>query len=218
MIEDISITLEGIKKEYDRPILENICLNVKNYSYITIVGKSGSGKSTLMNIIGLIEHFDEGMYKFNDTIIRNNRDYSHLRSNHIGFIFQSYNLIPTLTCRENILLPLQYSKKKVERMDDILDSLDIVQLLDKPVTYLSGGEKQRVAIARSLILNPSLIIADEPTGNLDSMNSSIVLRILDEENKKGRAIIMITHDTNIALMAKEVYRLEKGVLHENKEK
>lgn len=214
MVEDLEITLQGIKKKYDKPVLENICLSITNYSYITIVGKSGSGKSTLMNILGLIESFDEGIYKFNDTYIRNDRDYSKLRSNNIGFIFQSYNLIPTLTCMENILLPLQYSKKQAKGIEDILERLDIVNLLDKQVVLLSGGEKQRVAIARALILNPSLIIADEPTGNLDSLNSEIVLKILDEENKKGRAIVMITHDTGIASKSKNVYQLENGVLYE----
>lgn len=215
MVKDLNIVLKGIKKSYDRQVLENICLNVTNSSYITIIGKSGSGKSTLMNILGLIESFDEGFYQFNDTIIRNDKDYSKIRSENIGFIFQSYNLIPTLTCMENIMLPLQYSKKNAVGIDDILESLDIVSLLDKQVVLLSGGEKQRVAIARALILNPSLIIADEPTGNLDHMNTEIVLKILEKENKKGRAIIMITHDINIAEKAKTVYRLEKGVLYES---
>ncbi len=216
MVDKVHIELKGIKKKFDREVLKDICLNVTNESYITIVGKSGSGKSTLMNIIGLIEHFDDGVYKFNDTIIKNDKDYSKLRKENIGFIFQSYNLIPTLTCIENILLPLQYIKKEIVQIDDVLETLDIVNLLHKPVTTLSGGERQRVAIARSLILNPSLIIADEPTGNLDSVNSNIVLNILEKENKKGRAIIMITHDTIIANNAKKVYRLEEGVLHEDK--
>lgn len=215
MVENINIVLESIQKSYDRLVLKNICLNVTNYSYITIVGKSGSGKSTLMNILGLIESFDKGLYKFNDVIIRNDRDYYKLRSENIGFIFQSYNLIPTLTCKENIMLPLHYSKKKSNDLDEIIQSLDIVDLLDKKVVLLSGGEKQRVAIARALLLNPSLIIADEPTGNLDSVNTQIVLDLLEKENKKGRAVIMITHDETIAKKAKKVYKLEKGVLSEN---
>lgn len=215
MVENINIVLEGVKKQYDRPVLKNICLNVTNYSYVTIVGKSGSGKSTLMNILGLIENFDEGLYKFNDIVIKNDKDYSKLRSENIGFIFQSYNLIPTLTCRENIMLPMQYSNKKPSDLDEIIRSLNIVDLLDKRVVLLSGGEKQRVAIARALLLNPSLIIADEPTGNLDRVNTQIVLDLLESENKKGRAIIMITHDEAIAKRAKQVFRLENGVLNEN---
>ena len=158
---------------------------------------------------------DGGVYRFNNTVIKKGKDYSKLRYENIGFIFQSYNLIPTLTCRENIMLPLVYSSKQSGSLDEIIESLDIADLLDKKVTVLSGGEKQRVAIARALLLNPSLIIADEPTGNLDPVNTKIVLDLLEKENKKGRAVIMITHDDTIAREARKVYRLENGVLHEN---
>ena len=215
MIESLNIELQGVRKSYDRPVLRDICLKVENYSYVTILGKSGSGKSTLMNILGLIESFDGGVYTFNDVVIKNDRDYSKLRSENIGFIFQSYNLIPTLTCRENIMLPTLYSKKKPADLDEIIDSLDIGGLLDKRVVLLSGGEKQRVAIARALLLNPSLIIADEPTGNLDRFNTQTVLDLLEKENKKGRAVIMITHDEAIAKRSKQVFTLKNGVLNEN---
>lgn len=218
MIKELEIELKNITKAYDRPVLKDINLTINNDSYITIVGKSGSGKSTLMNILGLIEEYDEGVYTFNGEKIRKGKDYSTIRSESIGFIFQSYNLIPTMTCMENIVLPLQYSKKPVEEFDNVIDLLKIRDLLQKPVVYLSGGERQRVAIARALILNPSLIIADEPTGNLDSGNRDVVLEILANENRKGRAIVMITHDTEIAMNAKNVYTLEEGVLHENKKK
>lgn len=218
MIKELEIELKNITKAYDRPVLKDINLTINNDSYITIVGKSGSGKSTLMNILGLIEEYDEGVYTFNGEKIRKGKDYSTIRSESIGFIFQSYNLIPTMTCMENIVLPLQYSKKPIEEFDNVIDLLKIRDLLQKPVVYLSGGERQRVAIARALILNPSLIIADEPTGNLDSGNRDIVLEILANENRKGRAIVMITHDTEIAMNAKNVYTLEEGVLHENKKK
>lgn len=218
MIKELEIELKNITKAYDRPVLKDINLTINNDSYITIVGKSGSGKSTLMNILGLIEEYDEGVYTFNGEKIRKGKDYSTIRSESIGFIFQSYNLIPTMTCMENIVLPLQYSKKPIEEFDNVIDLLKIRDLLQKPVVYLSGGERQRVAIARALILNPSLIIADEPTGNLDSGNRDVVLEILANENRKGRAIVMITHDTEIAMNAKNVYTLEEGVLHENKKK
>lgn len=218
MIKDLEIELKNITKAYDRPVLKDINLTINNDSYITIVGKSGSGKSTLMNILGLIEEYDDGVYTFNGEKIRKGKDYSTIRSESIGFIFQSYNLIPTMTCMENIVLPLQYSKKPIDEFDNVIDLLKIRDLLQKPVVYLSGGERQRVAIARALILNPSLIIADEPTGNLDSGNRDIVLEILANENRKGRAIVMITHDKEIAMNAKNVYTLEEGVLHENKKK
>lgn len=218
MIKELEIELKNITKAYDRPVLKDINLTINNDSYITIVGKSGSGKSTLMNILGLIEEYDDGVYTFNGEKIRKGKDYSTIRSESIGFIFQSYNLIPTMTCMENIVLPLQYSKKPIEEFDNVIDLLKIRDLLQKPVVYLSGGERQRVAIARALILNPSFIIADEPTGNLDSGNRDVVLEILANENRKGRAIVMITHDTEIAMNAKNVYTLEEGVLHENKKK
>lgn len=218
MIKELEIELKNITKAYDRPVLKDINLTINNDSYITIVGKSGSGKSTLMNILGLIEEYDDGVYTFNGEKIRKGKDYSTIRSESIGFIFQSYNLIPTMTCMENIVLPLQYSKKPIEEFDNVINLLKIRDLLQKPVVYLSGGERQRVAIARALILNPSLIIADEPTGNLDSGNRDVVLEILANENRKGRAIVMITHDTEIAMNAKNVYTLEEGVLHENKKK
>ncbi len=215
MVEELCIELSNIKKSYDKPVLTDVNLKINNDSYVTIVGKSGSGKSTLMNILGLIEDYDEGIYTFNDIVIRNNRDYHKLRNEKIGFIFQSYNLIPSLTCKENILLPLQYSTTKKVELDELVELLDIAHLLEKKVVVLSGGEKQRVAIARSLILNPSLIIADEPTGNLDGVNTDIVLDLLDKQHRKGRAIVMITHSEGVAKRAKTVYRLENGVLHEN---
>ena len=124
-------------------------------------------------------------------------------------------MIPSLTCKENILLPLQYSNRKRTELDELVELLDIVDLLEKRVVVLSGGEKQRVAIARSLILNPSLIIADEPTGNLDDINTGIVLDLLDKQHEKGRAIVMITHSESVAKRAKTTYRLENGVLNES---
>lgn len=165
-----------------------------------------------MNILGLIEEFDEGEYIFDGERIEKNRDYNNLRLNNIGFIFQSYNLIPTLTPRENIMLPLLYKKTQRNNIDDLCKELDITDLLDKDVKVLSGGEKQRVAIARALVLNPSLIIADEPTGNLDIANREIVFDLLKKEHKKGRGIIMITHDFEAAKQAEKVYELKKGVL------
>lgn len=215
MVEDLCIELKNVKKSYDKPVLTDVNLKIDNNSYVTILGKSGSGKSTLMNILGLIEDYDEGMYIFNDVLIRNNRDYHKIRNEKIGFIFQSYNLIPSLTCKENIMLPLQYSAKKNAELDELVELLDIADLLEKRVVVLSGGEKQRVAIARSLILNPSLIIADEPTGNLDGINTGIVLDLLDKQHEKGRAIVMITHSESVASRAKTIYRLENGVLNES---
>lgn len=213
-MNELFVKLINIKKSYSKEVLVDINLEITNGSYIAIEGKSGSGKSTLMNILGLIEEYDGGEYYFNNTLIRNNRDYSNIRINNIGFIFQSYNLIPKLTCKENILLPTLYTKNSHVDIEELAYDLDIYELLDKNVNVLSGGEKQRIAIARALILNPSLIIADEPTGNLDASNRKIVFELLHKENVKGRGIIMITHDPSTAEQAKTVYRLKGGKLYE----
>lgn len=206
--------LEHLKKSYTRPVLTDINLEVTNDSYVTIVGRSGSGKSTMLNILGLVEGYNGGEYRFNGTLIRNGMDYAKLRLENIGFIFQSYNLIPTLSCKENILLPLLYNKhNKVQDFDELVDLLDLAPLLSQRVTTLSGGEKQRVAIARSLILNPCLILADEPTGNLDPKNRDIIMNLLRHEHEKGRGIILITHDMDIANQADTVFLLEGGKLH-----
>lgn len=213
-MDELLVRLHNIKKSYNKEVLVDINLEITNESYIAIEGKSGSGKSTLMNILGLIEQYDSGEYYFNKILIKKNKDYSNIRLNNIGFIFQSYNLIPKLTCKENILLPTLYAKNSKVDVETLAKDLDIYDLLDKNVNVLSGGEKQRIAIARALILNPSLIIADEPTGNLDAANREIVFELLHKENAKGRGIIMITHDPSTAEQAKTVYRLKGGILHE----
>ena len=213
-MKEVDIELRGIQKSYARPVLTAVDLKIDGGSYYAIVGKSGSGKSTLMNILGLIEGSGGGSYTFNGLDIKNKRDYAGLRLESIGFIFQSYNLIPTLTCRENILLPTLYSKKQDCDFDGLVKLLDIEPLLDTRVNVLSGGEKQRVAIARALILDPGLIIADEPTGNLDEGNRDIVLDLLAHEHEKGRAVIIITHDLAVAARADKILELKEGVLRE----
>lgn len=214
-MRELNLSLRHIQKSYTRPVLADINLEVTNDSYVTILGKSGSGKSTMLNILGLVEGYDGGEYHFNGTLIRNHKDYSRLRLENIGFIFQSYNLIPTLTCMENILLPTLYNRRlQPQNVDELIELLDIGPLLNQRVNTLSGGEKQRVAIARSLILDPCLLLADEPTGNLDPKNKEIIFNMLRKEHERGRGIILITHDQFTAAQAKTVYHLEGGVLHE----
>ncbi len=213
-MRELNVSLKGIKKSYNKPVLTDINLEITNDSYFAIEGKSGSGKSTLMNILGLIENFDSGEYMFNGKRIKRGKDYSRIRLENIGFIFQSYNLISTMTSRENIMLPLLYANDYCIDIEKLAEELDIYDLLDKEVNILSGGEKQRVAIARALVLNPSLIIADEPTGNLDEYNRKLVFKLLEKEHKKGRGIVMITHDPSTAEQAKKIYRLYQGELHE----
>ena len=217
-MRELNLTLEHLTKSYTRPVLKDINLHVTNDSYITIVGKSGSGKSTMLNILGLVEGYDGGSYCFNGTLIRNYRDYARLRLENIGFIFQSYNLIPTLSCKENILLPTLYNRRNsVQDMNELVELLDLGPLLSQRVNTLSGGEKQRVAIARALILDPCLILADEPTGNLDPKNRDLIMNLLRREHEKGRGILLITHDMEIAKEADQIMLLEDGVLKGKKE-
>ncbi len=212
-MKELYLKLKHLQKSYTRPVLIDVNLEVTNDSYVTIVGKSGSGKSTLLNILGLVEGYDGGEYYLNGTHIHNGVDYARLRLETIGFIFQSYNLIPTLSCRENILLPLLYNKQKTaQNLDELIELLNLEPLLTQRVNTLSGGEKQRVAIARSLILDPCLILADEPTGNLDPRNRSLIMNLLRREHKKGRGIILITHDMTVAQSADSIYTLQDGVL------
>lgn len=213
-MKELTLELKHLRKSYLRPVLTDINLHVTNDSYVTIVGKSGSGKSTLLNILGLVEGYDGGEYRFNGKCIRNYMDYSRLRLENIGFIFQSYNLIPTLSCKENILLPDLYNRRnKMQDFDELVELLDLKPLLSQRVTTLSGGEKQRVAIARALILDPCLILADEPTGNLDPKNRDMIMHLLRREHEKGRGIILITHDMDIAKEANTMYLLENGILN-----
>ena len=212
-MKQLHVQISHLKKSYTRPVLVDVNLEITNDSYITIMGKSGSGKSTLLNILGLVEGYDGGEYIFNGKKIRNYMDYAQLRLENIGFIFQSYNLIPTLSCKENILLPTMYNRhNRVQDFDEMVELLDLGPLLSQRVTTLSGGEKQRVAIARALILDPCLILADEPTGNLDPKNREMIFKLLRREHEKGRGILMITHDDTTAAQADVQYLLQDGML------
>ena len=212
-MKELHLELRHLKKTYTRPVLVDVNLEVTNDSYVTIVGKSGSGKSTMLNILGLLENCSGGEYIFNGIPIVNGVDYSRLRLENIGFIFQSYNLIPTLSCKENILLPLLYNKHNaVQDFDELVELLDLQPLLSQRVNTLSGGEQQRVAIARALILDPCLILADEPTGNLDPKNRDLIMQLLRREHEKGRGVILITHDMEVARSADTIYLLQDGIL------
>lgn len=214
-MKELHIRIEHLRKSYLRPVLTDVNLEVTNDSYITVVGKSGSGKSTLLHILGLVEGYDGGTYVFNGKLIRNWMDYAKMRLENIGFIFQSYNLIPTMNCKENILLPTLYNRRnRVQDFDELVSLLELEPLLSQRVTTLSGGEKQRVAIARALILDPCLILADEPTGNLDPKNRDMIMRLLRREHEKGRGVLLITHDMEVAKEADTVYTLSDGQLQE----
>ncbi len=196
--------------------LDGIDLTINSGDYYTVMGPSGSGKSTLMHILGCLDTPTSGNYYFYDDDISeytSNR-LARVRSREIGFVFQSFNLLPRLTARENVELPLLYSKTPYERRKEIVEStLDMVGLADradhKP-NELSGGQTQRVAIARALANNPAIVLADEPTGNLDSKTGEEIMELLDELNEKGTTLVLVTHDDEVAEHAKKRIDLYDG--------
>lgn len=220
----MSQVLIDIKNEYKIYIMgteqvyanDNINLRINKGEFVAIVGKSGSGKSTLMNIIGALDKPTSGKYYLNgrDTSTMTDDELADIRNKTIGFIFQQYNLLPKLSLLENVELPLLYAGvKQIDRRKRALESLGRVGLKEKYNQYpnqLSGGQQQRVSIARALAGNPSLLLADEPTGALDSKTSREVLNFLKQLNEEGNTIVMITHDNSIAAEAKRVVRIHDG--------
>lgn len=218
------IELRDIYKIYqvgDEEVRANdgITLDIYKGEFVAIVGKSGSGKSTLMNIIGALDVPTDGEYYLGGENVGEMSDnqLAEIRNRMIGFIFQQYNLLPRLTILENVELPLLYSKmEKWERRERAMESLDRVGIKEKWKNYpnqLSGGQQQRVSIARALAGNPSLILADEPTGALDSRTGREVLDFLRKLNEEGNTIIIITHDNSIAMEAKRVVRIHDGKIN-----
>ncbi|MBQ9937597.1 MAG: ABC transporter ATP-binding protein [Oscillospiraceae bacterium] len=187
--------------------LDNINLNIKKGEFVSVVGASGSGKSTLMNIIGALDTQTKGSCKINGREISklSQDELSTLRSRYIGFVFQGFNLIPTLTAYENVELPLIYKKvpraKRKKIVNKALKEVSMTERKNHLPTQLSGGQNQRVAIARALSLNPKIILADEPTGSLDVKTGNDILNLLIRFNKKGKTLIIVTHDMNVAKRA-----------------
>lgn len=215
------VNLEKIFKIYNPGenevrALDNISIEIDNGEFVAIVGQSGSGKSTLMNIIGLLDNPSSGKYTLNgnDVSSLDDNTLSDIRNREIGFIFQGFNLIPSLTACGNVELPLIYrGVRKEERHKLSIDALARVGLENRinHLPYqLSGGQQQRVAIARALAAKPPVILADEPTGNLDSQSGKDVMRMLYELNEEGKTIILITHDDEIAKTAKRIIRFQDG--------
>ena len=195
--------------------LDNVSFDVEIGEFIAIIGASGSGKSTLLHQIGGVDHPSSGKVIINNTDIYtlNENDLAIFRRNEIGLIYQFYNLIPVLNVKENITLPLQLAHQKVDqkRFNTLIEQLGLSNRLNHLPNQLSGGQQQRVSIARALINQPSLVLADEPTGNLDSKNSDEIIRLLKEANEKyHQTINIITHDNNIAKLANRVITIKDG--------
>ena len=200
--------------------LDHANLHVRPQEFVSIIGPSGSGKSTLMNIIGCLDVADAGEYLLDGMPIEaySENDLAEIRNRKIGFVFQSFNLIPKLTAEENVELPLIYQRvKKSERQTRVRQALEKVGLEKRArhlPTELSGGQQQRVAIARAMVTNPSLILADEPTGNLDSKTSREILQMFQELHEQGNTIVLITHDNDIARQARRIVHILDGRLTE----
>ena len=217
------IKLENIRKSYimgkqELKVLKGISLEVFKNEYVALMGPSGSGKSTLMNLLGCLDSPTAGKYILNGLDVSKMTDDSlaDVRNKEIGFVFQQFNLLPRLTAAENVALPLIYNgSKKKDRADQSLEMLKSVGLDDrshhKP-TELSGGQNQRVAIARALVNNPSIILADEPTGNLDSKTSVEIMNIFDKIHGEGNTVILVTHEEDIAQYARRIIRLKDGMI------
>ena len=220
------IKIEKLHKSYpigksSLHVLKGIDLHIKEGEFVSIMGSSGSGKSTLLNIVGLLDGHDEGNYYLNGQLIRdlNEKKAAILRNKFLGFVFQSFNLISYKTALENVALPLYYKgMARKERLKVALDYLDKVGLKSqyyKKTFELSGGEQQRVAIARALLNDPELILADEPTGNLDPKTSLEVMELLNEISKNGKTILMATHDYQLIVKFKQkTLKCEGGKLFE----
>jgi putative ABC transport system ATP-binding protein len=215
------IHAENLKKEYfndgvGTPVLHGVNFTMEKGEFVAIMGPSGSGKSTLMHILSFLDRPTGGVFEFEGVDTKSfDKDYlAKLRNEKIGFVFQSFNLLPRTTVLDNVKLPLIYSTKK--NHDDLakkaLASVGLSHRLDFYTNQISGGEKQRVAVARALVCDPSIIFADEPTGNLDSKSGNAVLSILQELNNKGHSIILVTHEMDTANHAKRIIRIKDGMI------
>ena len=221
------ISLEDITKTYhleslDVPVLKGINLSIEEGEYVAIMGASGSGKSTLMNIIGCLDRPSSGQYFLagTDLTTLDDDELADIRNQYIGFVFQQFNLLPRLTSLANVMLPMIYAdvdkSQRIEQATEALVQVGLKDRIQNRPNQLSGGQQQRVAIARALVNHPALVLADEPTGALDSTTSEEIMNLLTELNQQGTTIAIVTHDANVAARTKRIIRMVDGVIVESK--
>jgi putative ABC transport system ATP-binding protein len=222
------IELSHIKKEYkigteEIHALSGVTLNIYKNEYVALMGPSGSGKSTLMNMLGCLDSPTSGEYILNNLAVAKMTDneLAEVRNKQIGFVFQTFNLLPRSSTLENVMLPLIYAgiekSKRIEMAKNVLEQVGLGNRMSHKPNELSGGQRQRVAIARALVNNPAIILADEPTGNLDSKTSVEIMGLLEEIHKKGNTIILVTHEEDIAMHAHRIVRLKDGIVESDTE-
>ncbi len=215
------ITLNSVVKNYKVGTevvraLRSVSIDIEKNEYVAIMGPSGSGKSTLMNIVGCLDTLTGGQYILNGTDVSklSDNELAEIRNKEIGFVFQTFNLLPRYSSLENVMLPLIYSgipkQKRIQRAKQVIEDEGLIDRITHKPNELSGGEKQRMALARALVNYPSIILADEPTGNLDSKTSIEIMKLFEEIHKKGNTIILVTHEEDISKNAHRIIRLIDG--------
>ncbi|MDT8415547.1 MAG: ABC transporter ATP-binding protein [Flavobacteriaceae bacterium] len=202
-------------------VLKSIDLEIEKGDYVAIMGPSGSGKSTLMNLVGCLDTPTSGTYILNgkDVSQMSDNELAEVRNKEIGFVFQTFNLMPRTTALDNVALPMVYAgfskSERVKRATEVLKDVGLADRMDHKPNQLSGGQRQRVAVGRALVNHPSIILADEPTGNLDSTTSIEIMHLFDEIHAKGNTVILVTHEEDIALHAHRIIRLRDGIIEKD---
>ncbi|WP_299363346.1 ABC transporter ATP-binding protein [Winogradskyella sp.] len=222
-MSDNVIEIRGIIRDFKLGqetvhVLKGMDLDIKRGEYVAIMGPSGSGKSTLMNILGCLDTPTAGTYRLNgkDVSQMSDDELADIRNTEIGFVFQTFNLLPRTTALENVALPMVYAgqskKARVDRASEVLTDVGLADRMDHKPNQLSGGQRQRVAVGRALVNKPSIILADEPTGNLDSKTSLEIMELFDQIHASGNTVIMVTHEEDIAAHAHRIIRLMDGMI------